>query len=278
MRILVTGSSGQLGSAIADALASQHEVIGLDRVPGPRTTNLGDVADRAAVERAMDSVGAVIHAASLHAPHVGKVPDERFRKTNITGTRNLLESAVKHRVRRFIYSSTTSVYGHAMEAPDRAVWVTEDLEPQPRDIYHTTKLAAEELCRRASRQHEMTCLSLRVSRFFAEEPRLVAIYRLYRGIDLRDAVVAHLLALRAEIAGYDVFNVSAESPFSKDQLIELRHNAPAAIVWHYPRAQSEFAARGWHLPQSVDRIYDIAKAQRVLGYRPQFNFAELLTA
>jgi UDP-glucose 4-epimerase len=277
MKILVTGSSGQLGSAIADALASQHEVIGLDRVPGPRTTILGDIADRAAVERAMDTVGAVIHTASLHAPHVGTVPNERFRKTNITGTRNLLESAVKHRVRRFIYSSTTSVYGHAMESPDHAVWVTEDLEPQPRDIYDATKLAAEELCRRASEQSEMTCPSLRVSRFFPEDPRLMAIYRLYRGIDLRDAVAAHLLALRAEISGYDVFNVSAESPFCKGELAELRSNAPAVILRHFPRIEAEFVARGWRLPQSIDRVYVIAKAQRLLGYRPQFNIAEHLS-
>jgi UDP-glucose 4-epimerase len=278
MKILVTGSSGRLGSAIADALISEDEVIGLDRVPGPRTTILCDVADRAAVARAMDEVDAVIHTASLHAPHVGKVPEERFRKTNVTGTRNLLESAVKHRVRRFVYSSTTSVYGHAMESRDRAVWVTEDLQPQPRDIYDTTKLAAEELCRRASDRHEMTCLSLRVSRFFAQDPRLVAIYRLYRGVDLRDAVAAHLLALRADISGYDVFNVSAQSPFCDDELAELRSNAPAAIMRHYPSAQTQFAARGWDLPQSIDRVYVVAKAQRLLGYRPRFNFPEHLSA
>jgi nucleoside-diphosphate-sugar epimerase len=54
---------------------------------------------------------------------------------------NLLEAALENGAKRFVYTSTTSLYGHAMVSPEKAVWVTERLVPQPRDIYDVTKIA-----------------------------------------------------------------------------------------------------------------------------------------
>ena len=97
-----------------------------------------------------------------------------------------------------MYTSTTSLYGDAMLPADgAAAWVDESLAPQPRDVYDETKLAAEEACREAARAG-LACTSLRMSRCFPEEPRLVAIYRLYRGVDAEDVAQAHELALAAE--------------------------------------------------------------------------------
>ncbi len=276
MRILVTGSSGRVGSAVARLLGSVHEVLGFDRVPGPETTVVGRVEDQAAVVRAMGGVDAVVHTASLHAPHVGLVSELEFRSVNVDGTRILLEEAARQGARRFIYTSTTSVYGHALVPVDRAVWVTESLEPRPRDIYDETKLAAETLCRAATESNAVTCTVLRMSRCFPEVDYLMVLYRLYRSVDLDDVARAHQLALDLESVQFEVFNVSASSPFKLEDCTALWKDAASVIRSYFPAIEAIFSARGWRLPQSIDRVYVIDEAARRLGFQPRINFAEML--
>lgn len=277
MRILVTGSSGQLGAEVARQFAPEHEVIGLDVRPGEWTTVVGDVADADLIASLMRGVDVVIHIASLHAPHVGQRSLQDFIDTNITGTLRLLEAASAAGVRGFVYTSTTSVYGYSL-VPDghEAVWVTEDLTARPRDIYDITKLAAEELCRLFARDHGLPAICLRVSRFFAQTPDLMAAYRLYRGADVRDIAAAHTLAAPNQDIAFDIFTISARSPFQHEDTAELLTDAPAVIRRYYPDAEEVFRAHGWALPASIDRVYVTAKAERLLGYAPQHNFAELL--
>src|SRR5262249_21725364 len=153
---------------------------------------------------------AIVHTASLHAPHVTSRPMQDFIAVNITGTLRLLEAAAKAQVRRVVYTSTTSVYGFAL-IPDaeQAVWVTESLRPRPRDIYDITKLAAEELCCHFARESQLPIICLRVSRFYPQPPELMASYRLYRGADVRDIAAAHVLAVTNLEIACDLFNISA---------------------------------------------------------------------
>ena len=277
MRILITGTSGLLAAAIARELRLEHEVCGLDLVPGEQTTHLGSVTNRELVFELARGGDAIIHTASLHAAHLQTHSPAQFIDTNIHGTLNLLDAAAAHGIRRFVYTSTTSLYGHALERADQAVWVTEELVPQPRDIYDITKIAAEQLCAAAARQPpELTCMSLRVSRFFPEDPRLLAIYRLYRGVDVRDAAAAHLLALETPLAGYDAFNISAHSPFGKDQLHRLKFGAAAVLRAQFPWIDEAFQRRAWELPASIDRVYVTEKAERVLRYQPKFGLVQFL--
>ncbi len=276
MRILVTGTSGQLGAAIAADLSTDHEVVGVDIVGGAHTTHRGSITDRAFVFSMMDGVEAVVHTASLHAPHVPNHSRSLFVDVNVKGTVHLLEAAVKNGAGRFVYTSTTSLYGRAMEPKDRAVWVTESLTPEPRDVYDITKIAAEQLCRDIAGKTALSCLSLRVSRFFTEPPEKMALYRLYRGVDVRDVVMAHRLALFADVPEYEVFNISAQSPFSKDDTEELLHDAPAVLRRRVPMLEAAFAHRGWTLPASIDRIYAIDKAVQHLGYQPRYDFEAFL--
>jgi nucleoside-diphosphate-sugar epimerase len=107
MRILVTGSSGHLGEALMRVLGEEgHDVIGLDVLASPHTTVVGSVADRACVRSCMAGVDAVVHAATLHKPHVESHRRAEFVDTNITGTLNLLEEAVAAGVSRFRATST----------------------------------------------------------------------------------------------------------------------------------------------------------------------------
>jgi nucleoside-diphosphate-sugar epimerase len=182
MKVLVTGSSGHLGEALVRTLRDAgHEPVGLDVIPSPSTSVVGSIADRAEVKRCMRGVEAVLHAATLHKPHVATHGRQAFVDTNVTGTLNLLEEATAASVGAFVFTSTTSAFGSALTPPAGApaAWVTEDLAPIPRNIYGTTKVAAEDLCELFHRDHGLACLILRTSRFFPEEDDHVATREAY---------------------------------------------------------------------------------------------------
>src|SRR5215831_19020915 len=168
---LVTGSAGHLGEALVRTLrAAGRQVRGVDRLASPTTDVVGSITDPAIVERCMDGVRDVMHAATLHKPHVASHSQQAFVDVNITGTLQLLEAAVRARVRSFLFTSTTSVFGDALVPPAGApaAWITEDVVPVAKNIYGVTKLAAEELCALAHRNQGLACLVLRTSRFFPE--------------------------------------------------------------------------------------------------------------
>jgi UDP-glucose 4-epimerase len=276
VRILITGSSGQLGSEIARQLQDEHETLGVDVVPGAWTSHVASVTAGGLIADLVREVDAVIHVASLHAPHVKERSKQEFVDINVSATLRLLEVAALAHIRRFVYTSTTSVYGFALVPQDRAIWVTEELVPRPRDIYDITKLTAEELCQHMALALGLPTICLRASRFFAEAPERVASYRLYRGADVRDIAAAHVLAVTNQDIQFDIFNISARSPFTEHDLPELVHDATSVIQRYFPDADREFKRRGWKLPRSIDRVYVIAKAEHSLGYQPRFNFAEAL--
>jgi nucleoside-diphosphate-sugar epimerase len=171
MRILVTGSAGHLGEALVRVLRHEgHEVVGLDRLASPFTTITASITESDAVRQALAGSEAVIHAATLHKPHVATHSRQDFVDVNITGTLNLLEEAVRAGVSRFVFTSTTSVFGDALTPPPEApaAWITEEVTPSPKNIYGVTKTAAEDLCRLFHRNHALPCLILRTSRFCPE--------------------------------------------------------------------------------------------------------------
>jgi UDP-glucose 4-epimerase len=277
LRILITGTSGQLGAALAAALTLHTEIIGIDRVEGTSTTHAGNLEDTDFVRRAAEGVDAIIHIASLHARHIHTHTKREFIATNVLGTQSLLDAAIENQVKRFVYTSTTSVYGDALIPKDRAVWVTEGLTPNPRDIYDVTKLAAEQLCALAAREHSLKVICLRTGRFFHEPPDLTAIYRLYRGVDVRDVVSAHLLALENSAIDYGIYNIAAHTPFIESDTPELWGHADRVITRYFPSAPETFASRSWSLPTHIDRVYVTDRAARELGYQPRYNFESLLS-
>ena len=149
MTVLVTGSSGHLGEALMRTLRGQgRAAIGLDLIPGPFTDEIGSIADRALVARAIKDVDAVLHVATLHKPHVATHAREGFVETNVRGALILLEEAARARVRAFVMTSTTSAFGDALKPPpgQPAAWIDERVAPVPKNIYGVTKTAAEDLC------------------------------------------------------------------------------------------------------------------------------------
>ena len=272
MRILITGSSGQLGTEIARQLSQKNNTTGIDIIPGAWTQHVINITDRDAVDALMKNIDAVIHIASLHAPHLSTCSRQAFIDTNITGTLILLEAAARHHIRRFVYTSTTSLYGFALVPRDQAVWVTEALAPQPRDMYDITKITAEELCRHFALAEGLPTICLRTARFFPEPPELMALYRLYRGVDVRDVAAAHVLAVTNQDIQFDVFNISAHSPFQESDMPALLQDAPSVLQYRAPEAVEFFARNGWSLPTSIDRVYVIEKAIQTLNYQPVYDF------
>jgi UDP-glucose 4-epimerase len=290
--VLVTGSSGHLGEALVRTLTAQHrEAIGIDILPGAFTHLVGSITDRDFVRRCMKGVAAVLHAATLHKPHVATHSRQDFVDVNITGTLNLLEEAVAAGVTAFVFTSTTSVFGDALVPPsgEPAAWVTEDVAPLPKNIYGVTKAAAEDLCQLFARNHSLRTIVLRTSRFFPEEDDNRAVREayadanakanefLYRRVDIEDVVSAHLLAARhAPSAAFAKYIVSATTPFSRDDLAELRSRAPEVVRRYVPEYHAEYGRRGWKMISGIDRVYVNDKARAELGWQPHHDFHALI--
>ena len=295
MRILLTGSSGWLGRFLAPLLRAEgHEVTGLDVAPGADTDVVASVVDRAAIDRvfAARAIEAVIHGGALHKPDIARYPKQAFIDVNVTGTLNLLEAAVAAGHDRFIFTSTTSLMiSQAIrdEAGDAAVWLDEDSGPiEPRNIYGTTKYAAEQLCRLFHAEHGLSCIVLRTGRFFPEDDdthshppgeNLKANELLHRRLTVEDAARAHVAALeKAPEIGFGTYIVSAPTPFTRDDAAALKRDAVAVIARHFPDAPALYAARGWDLPTRIGRVYDSGRIERELGFAFDTGFAQVLDA
>ena len=273
--IAITGSSGRLGGALARALgAAGHRVRGIDRRPGPATTVVGDLASMA-IEPVLASCRLVVHCAALHVPDLGTVDRAAFQGANVETTERLLAASHRVGVERFVFTSTTSVYGRRFEDPQVAAWVDEALIPLPRDVYDETKLAAEQL---VSGHHGdgFETITLRIARCFPEPDRTMVVNRLHRGVGLRDVIVALRLAIEAPLDRHHTLNIAGPRVFERSDVERLRGDAATVIAERLPWLGVEFRARGWALPDSIDRVYVSDRAADVLGYRPVEGVATVL--
>jgi UDP-glucose 4-epimerase len=291
-RILVTGSAGHLGEAVVRVLREAgRDVAGLDILGSPLTSVTGSVADRELVRASLAGVTGVIHAATLHKPHIGSHERQAFVETNITGTLVLLEEAAAAGVESFVFTSTTSAFGRALypgsDAP--AAWITEDVVSLPRNIYGVTKAAAEDVCELVHRDTGLPVVVLRTSRFFPEaddrddvratfdDGNVKANEYLYRRVDIEDVVGAHLRALeRAPALGFGKYIVSATTPFAREDTAALAEDAPSVVRRLYPDLDAEYERRDWAMFPKLDRVYVNERARRELGWTPQYDFRRVL--
>jgi UDP-glucose 4-epimerase len=146
MKILVTGASGRIGSALAQSLrAAGHWVRGFD--VNPASSDLDDVVtgsllDADALDQALDGIEAVAHLAALMTWHPKDNP--RLFEVNVTGTYHLLQAARNHAVSRFVFASSGEVYP---ELSPQSLPITEDHPTVPNSPYGMTKLLGEQMVR-----------------------------------------------------------------------------------------------------------------------------------
>ncbi len=273
-RILVTGSSGKLGKEIVRLLrTNNYDVLGIDLLKGETTNEIIDIRNSKLIKELTKGMDAIIHTAALHGKHTDlNYSRDKFIDTNINGTNNLLSASIENGINKFLYTSTTSIYGSAMVNSRQAVWVDEKLIPEPRDIYDITKLTCELLCKDYFEKEGIETTVLRVSRFLPEDDNTKANHRIYRGLDEEDGAKGHQLVLEKKFNSFEIYNISNDSPFKKEDLTELYSNPKKVICKYYPEAEEFYKKNNWKFLKRIDRVYSIEKAKKDFGYKPLKNF------
>ncbi|MBS0661211.1 MAG: GDP-mannose 4,6-dehydratase [Verrucomicrobia bacterium] len=296
MNLLVTGGAGFIGSHLVERLlADGHRVTVVDDFndfysPERKDENLREVRsriavhrvglhDRAALERIVGAGGfeAIVHLAaragvrpSIQQPHL-------YVETNVVGTLNLLEAARLAKVPRFVFGSSSSVYGLCRTIPFREdVPLQETISP-----YAATKLAGEQLCSNYAHLHGLRCVCLRFFTVYGPRQRPdLAIHqfteRISAGRPIRqfgdgstrrdytyvDDIVSGIVgALGFEGPIFEVFNLGGSETTSLATLIGMIESlvGRAAVIEHLPEQPGD-------LPVTYA---DISKARAALGYAPQ---------
>lgn len=290
--VLVTGSSGHLGTALMLALpALGFTPLGIDILASDNTHHIGSISDQEFVASILEKnpIRHVLHAATLHKPHVESHSKQDFIDTNISGTLVLLEEAAKKQVDSFVFFSTTSSFGAALSPKpgSPAAWIEESVVPIPKNIYGATKVAAEDMCFLVHKQTNMPVLVLRTSRFFPEQDddedrrtaladdNLKVLELAYRRCDIEDMVRASVCAMaKAKDIGWGKYVISAPPPFANDPetLRKLDSNPKEVFEAVVPACEKVFRDLNWGYLARIDRVYDSSKAVRDLEWKPEYTF------
>lgn len=294
MKALVTGGAGFIGSHLVHALSGQGwEVVVLDNLSTGLRANLprdcamfeGEAGDNALLDRLLPGCDAIFHLAAVSSVQDSIDRPLVVHDANLTTTLSLLEAAAGHGVRRFVYSSSASVYGDTAGQPAR-----ENMIPRPLSHYAVQKLASEHYCAVYHRLRGLETVCLRYFNIFGSRQRADSPYSgvIAKFIDAAKAgrplvifgdggqardfchvsnvVAANILAATSEsekVAG-GVFNIGAGSSVSVTQLAET-------IASHYKGSPppEHRAARPGEITFSQA---DISMARRDLGYDPKVEF------
>src|SRR5437764_4032137 len=301
MRILVTGGAGFIGSQLVEnLLAAGHEVAILDDFndfydPQIKRANIADFAKDVAVYRAdlrdnasvrnvfrRDKYAIIAHLAARAGVRPSIQHPQLYYDTNVTGTLHLLEAARVTGVERFIFASSSSVYGASKTVPfSEDQHLTQTLSP-----YGATKIAGEFLCSTYSHLHQMRVVALRYFTVYGPRQRPdLAIHqftrRIYTGqpIDqfgdgstrrdytyIDDVIQGTMAALHYDGAMYDVFNLGENQTIQLKDLILAIENAVGKKA-----KINRLAEQPGDMPMTYA---DISKAKKLLGYNPTTKLNE----
>ena len=295
MNALVTGGAGFIGSHLVERLASQgHAVTVLDdfndfydprlkranvaRVRDEITLAEGDIRDGKAVNALFDKgrFDVVFHLAARAGIRPSIANARLYIDTNINGTFNLLEAARVHGLKRFIFASSSSVYGTITETPFREdMCIDQTISP-----YAATKLSGEQFCSNSARLYKIPCICLRFFTVYGPRQRPdLAIHKFTRSIfegrpieqygdgttrrdyTYVDDILEGLMAcLTYDGPLFEIFNLGENKTTSLAELISLIEETlgKKAVIKRLPEQ-----------PGDVPLTYaDISKARRLLHYQP----------
>ena len=301
MRILVTGGAGFIGSHLVEKLlAAGDAVVIVDDFndfydPQIKRANIAgfakdatvchvDLREDAAVRNLFhrEKVDAVAHLAARAGVRPSIQLPQLYYDTNVIGTLHLLEAARVTGVERFIFASSSSVYGASKTIPfSEDQHLTQTLSP-----YGATKVAGEFLCSTYSHLYQMRVVALRFFTVYGPRQRPdLAIHqftrRIYAGqpIDqfgdgstrrdytyIDDVIQGTMAALKYEGPRYDIFNLGESETIQLKELISAIENAlgKKAKINRLPEQPGD-------MPLTCA---DISKARKLLGYNPTMKFSE----
>ena len=300
--ILITGGAGFIGSHVAQRLLREGARLGIidnldEYYPAEfKRANLEevqatgdfalfpvDIRDGEKLREVFSTFkpDAIIHLAARPGVRMSFAQPEAYTSINVVGTTQLLEISRQCGVKRFVFASSSSVYGHSSRAP-----FCEDASiTHPLSVYAATKAAGEAMAFTYSHAYNLSVVCLRLFtvygprqrpdlaiRKFATmilEGKAVPIFgdgsleRDYTYID--DIVDGILLALRAP-GQFDVFNLGNAHPVRIDSMVKTLAEALERPV------RCDFTATP--SGEMVLTHADLTKAHRVLGYSPQVSFKD----
>lgn len=302
MDVLLTGGAGFIGSHLGERLlALGHHVTCLDELndfydPDLKRENLtkalanpayrfvkGSILDADLLDDLFgtSAFDAVLHLAAWAGVRPSIQRPALYCEVNISGTLELLERCVRHRVPRMVFASSSSVYGGRTEVPFRET----DAVSRPVSPYAMTKAAGELLAHTYHHLHGLDVFCLRYFTVYGPRQRPeMAIHSFCRSVlagtpitmfgdgsssrdytYVEDAVEATVLALE-RCKGFEILNVGGENPIRLDALVELIGRS-AGIEPRIVRQPDQ--------PGDVPRTYaDVARARAVLGWSPAVGIEE----
>ena len=253
MKYLVTGGAGFIGGHLVDKLTEQgHEVIVVDNLStgiksniNPKATFIDlDISERASRGElciAMENVDTVFHCAALARVQPSIQNPQKYHKANIDGTFNVLLSARDSKVRRVVYSASSSAYGDQKQMP-----LTEDMPTAPISPYALHKLIGEQYCFVFSKCYGLETVSLRYFNIYGERQAVDGAYSTVIGTFLKqkydgdtltitndgeqrrdftyvgDVVDANIKAATSEKVGDgEVINIGRGSNYSVNEVADL---------------------------------------------------------
>ena len=296
-KFLVTGGAGFIGSHIVEKLVRKnHFVRVLDNFSSGRRQNLegvikrielieGDIRSADACIRATQGIDFILHQAALRSVPKSMNNPKEYNEVNINGTLNMLEASKKNKVKRFVFASSSSVYGDTDRFPER-----EDFTPQPISPYALTKLAGEQYCRIFSHHYGLDTVSLRYFNVFGprqslddeyaivipkfitcmlkgQPPPIYGSGRQSRDFTYIDNVVeANILAAKKSNANGEVFNIASGKDYTILELVKILNKIMKKDI--RPKFLSP-------RPADVFRtLSDLSRSKRILGFRPKVDFLE----
>jgi UDP-glucuronate 4-epimerase len=301
MRILVTGGAGFIGSHLVEKLLSVgHEVVILDDFndfydPQIKHANIAgfakdvtvchvDLRENDSVRNAFrrQEVDIVVHLAARAGVRPSIQSPRLYYDTNVLGTLHLLEASCAIGIERFIFASSSSVYGASKTVPfSEDQRLTQTLSP-----YGATKIGGEFLCSTYSHLHRMRIVALRYFTVYGPRQRPdLAIHqftrRIYAGEPINqfgdgttqrdytyidDIIQGTMAAFDYDGLMYDIFNLGESQTIQLKDLILAIENALGKKAKINRLAEQ---------PGDMPRTYaDISKAKKLLGYNPTTKLSE----
>jgi len=306
MRYLVTGGAGFIGSHIVERLLKEgHFVRVLDNFSSGKHENIdtakrglspegtvpslevikGDIRDKATCDKACQGIDYLLHQAALRSVPKSMNDPLSYNEVNINGTLFMLQAALKNKIKRFVFASSSSVYGDTDQFPER-----EDAYPLLISPYALSKLADEYYCRIFTNAYGLETVGLRYFNVFGprqalddeyavvipkfihcilhdEQPPIFGTGKQSRDFTYIDNIVeANVLAATTAGIKHEVFNVANGKDNTVLELVESLNKIIGKAI------KPKF------LPVRAGDVFrtsaDISKIKAKLGFQPKVDFQE----